>query len=1217
MTQIKDILSIRLEDDISSVIDLNAQSESDVKEELDSFILTESLAKHLSDFCDTFESGAKQSGVWISGFYGSGKSYFAKMLGLLLSNRMIMGTSMQERFAPKLDGLRNSSVLKNSIDGLAKTRNHVVQFDSAKHTGNAGINYMIFGNFLKSLGFLDNWIGLLEYNMMLGNDLSAFKAKVKEQTGAEWDEIKKNLVKSTKTFKDAFLALGYEQDIYNSNKKMAEDRIANYDASKLKEDIERYLRVNPDLRIVFMIDEVSEAIAQKKINILDLEGMAEALSSLGQKVWTVAIAQLQLDDVINSQNLDQNKVTKIIDRFRCRISIDAEEVTTIIRRRLLAKTDEGVNSLSNFFNKNSGQIKDITNFGGTGLKTTQDAASYADYYPFFESQIKMLQYFLFGTSKVVKTQVGTRGMVISVFDVLKKEAMKDENLYTHVNGHQLCNQAEDKVPEVLRHRYEQAESCLKDNNFTKVSGKKLLLVIHFLTGAEVINTSAENITKSYISKIEDYYPVLEEIKKALELLVEKNILIYTGNQYRITSEIEQRIISVMTGFEPQNFRITGETTKHLKNQKIIKDAQSTLVDGTPCQFHLEMNNGEPLNNVASKAMKIIFYDPFINPSEVAKTVEDIKTTTQYAKDTITLVPAVKYSSDIYRLAKEILQINYVISLAWPTQEEKDVVRNIESGLDTKEKQLDEAIRKAYNEGVAVYLYNSYQLTDDNVVSEIDKLEKKAYDNVFSRRLTAQLKDDLAAKTLKVADNQLQHLYGTSDEFKFFDSTGNFIGDKLSVVTEILDLAKSHISGKDLEKQLTGAPTGFAFGTIITTVAALFRGSKVIAKYNGKDYFSYRDSGADTIFSPSSHFANASFKAISKSLTYSQKQEIVDTLKEDCNYKKWTGEQINYTMNDFQLVDALRTLSKELIRQISSNIEGDYEREKLFKYSIQAKDIFKDFAGTVTELNYYDTATRFLDGDTSNKYVDAVDRVEKDLNFIENNLKVIIKAAEYIENVEAELNQVGADKREFGALRDEFKDLRDKDLVKNFAALKQKKQEIRDLYFKMMNEKAKKLNAEFTAIETRAIALRDKIDTFPAEWNETLRQKVSSLISTFKRYKISEISLDEYSVRCTLTGFMLRDLESALKSIPSEKTNLQVLESEIVTTAPQPKPEPPQNKPKHGGDTTPPAPATQKERKVKSILPKGKKSVADYKEWLADQLLFVNKCDETDILNFDE
>ena len=1217
MTQIKDILSIRLEDEISSVIDLNAQSEADVKEELDSFILTESLAKHLSDFCDTFESGAKQSGVWISGFYGSGKSYFAKMLGLLLSNRVIMGTTMQERFAPKLEGLRNASMLKNSIDGLAKTKNHVVQFDSAKHTGNAGINYMIFGNFLKSLGFLDNWIGLLEYNMFLGGDLNAFKAKVKEQTGQEWDEVKKNLVKSTKTFKDAFLGLGNEVDIYDSNKKMAEDRIANYDASKLQEDIERYLRVNPGLRIVFMIDEVSEAIAQKKINILDLEGMAEALSSLGQRVWTVAIAQLQLDDVINTQNLDQNKVTKIIDRFRCRISIDAEEVTTIIRRRLLAKTDEGVNTLSTYFNKNSGQIKDITNFGGTGLKTTQDAASYADYYPFFESQIKMLQYFLFGTSKIVKTQVGTRGMVISVFDVLKKEAMKDADIYTHVNGHQLCNQAEDKVPEVLRHRYEQAENCLKDNNLKLVSGKKLLLVIHFLTGAEVINTSAENITKSYISKIEDYYPVLEEVKKALDILVEKNILIYTGNQYRITSEIEQRIISVMTQYEPQNFRITGETTKHLKNQKIIKDTQAITVDGLPVPFHLEMNNGEPLNNVASKSMKVIFYDPFISSADRAKTIEDIKTTTQYAKDTITLVPSDKYRADIFKLAKEILQINYVISLAWPTQEEKDVVRNIESGLDTKQKQLDEAIRKAYNEGVAIYLYNSYQLTDDNVSSEIDKLEKKAYDNVFSRRLTSQLKDDLAAKTLKVADNQLQHLYGTSDEFKFFDATGTFIGDKLSVVTEILDLAKSHISGKDLENQLKGAPTGFAFGTIITTVAALFRGSKVIAKYGGKDYFSYKDAGADAIFSPSSHFANASFKAISKSLTYNEKQEIVDILKDDCNYKKWTGEVVNYSMNDFQLVDALRTLSKELIRRITNNIEGDSEREKLFKYSIQAKDIFKEFAGTVTELNYYDTATRFLADDTSDKFVEAVDRVEKDLNFIDNSLSIIIKAANYINEVEAELNQTGADKLEFGKLRDEFQDLRDKDLVKNFAALKEKKQQIKDLYFKLMSEKAKLLNTEFSALEARAVALRDKIDTFPAEWNTALRLKVSSAISGFKKYKITEISLADYSVRCSLTGLMLRDLESAIKSIPSEKAQLQILESELRTIAPQPKPEDTKPKPKPGEDTPPTPPAQPKERKVKNQLPRGKKTVADYKAWLSSQLLFANQCDDTDILNFDE
>lgn len=1221
MTKIKDILSIKLEDEISSVIDLNAQKEEDIKDELDSFILTESLAKHLSDFCDTYESGAKQSGIWISGFYGSGKSYFAKMLGLLLSNRMIMGTSMQERFEPKIQGLKNASMLRNAVTALNKTVNHVVQFDSAKSTGNFGINYMIFGNFLKSLGLMDNWIGILEYNMLLGGDYAAFKDKVKEQTGNEWDDVKKNIMQTTKAFKNAFLAMGNELDIYEETKKMAESRIQNYDAVKLKEDLERYLNANKDLRIVFMIDEVSEAIAQKKINILDLEGMAESLSSLGQRVWTVAIAQLQLDDVINSQNLDQNKVTKIIDRFRCRISIDAEEVTTIIRRRLLAKTEEGENTLATYFNKNSGQIKDVTNFGGTGLKTTQDSASYADYYPFYESQIKMLQYFLFGTSKIVKTQVGTRGMVISVFDVLKKESMKDQDIYTHVNGHQLCKQAEDKVPENLRHRYEQAENCLKENGFKNVNGRNLLLVIHFLTGAEVINTSAENITKSYISKIDDYYTILEEIKKALDVLVEKNILIYTGNQYRITSEIEQKIISVMTQHDPQNFRIVAETIKHLKMQKIIKDTQSITVDGTQCQFALAMSNGEPLNNNAVKVMKVVFHDLFLQPSDYSDTVEKIKNSTQYEKGLITIMPSLAYSNDISRLAKDILRIEYVACLTYSTKEEKDVVRAIESGREAKEKQLDEAIRKAYNEGTAIYMYNTYQLTDDNVTSEIDKLEKMAYDNVFSRRLSSQLSDSLASKVLKVSDNQLQYFFGASSEFQFFDSTGNFIGNSLSVVTEILDLAKSFISGKDLENQLSGAPTGYAFGTIITTVAALFRGNKVIAKFGGKDFYSFKDDGAEAMFSNASRFGNASFKAITKSLTYSQKQNIVDTLKDDCDYKRWTGDALNYTMNDFQLVDALRSLSKELIKQITTQIEGDYTKEKLFKKSIEAKAVFTQYSGTVTELNYYDTATKFLDGDNADKYVEAVDRVKSDLKFIETNLKQITNADRYINDVEDELNQTGANKAEFGILKDDFIKLRDQDLVKNYAQLVEITQKVKDLYFKLMSNTAASLNKEYSAILADAEEVNETINTYPAEWNADVKAKLQQLIRECKKFQIEKIKLDEHSVKCSLTGLMLRDMASAMKNIPTAKANLQILSATIVTTPPQkpelPKPEPPKGPGEGPIPSMSPTPQPVTEMKLKSKMPKGKMSPGQYKVWLNNQLIFANQCKENDVLNFDE
>lgn len=96
------------------------------------------------------------------------------------------------------------------------------------------------------------------------------------------------------TLEDTMLDGFCSESAYDEMRDAAKLRIQDYDAIKLQDDLTRYLEKNTDIRIVFMIDEVSEAIAQKKINILDLEGMAEALAALGRKVWTIAIAQASI-----------------------------------------------------------------------------------------------------------------------------------------------------------------------------------------------------------------------------------------------------------------------------------------------------------------------------------------------------------------------------------------------------------------------------------------------------------------------------------------------------------------------------------------------------------------------------------------------------------------------------------------------------------------------------------------------------------------------------------------------------------------------------------------------------------------------------------------------------------------------------------------------------------------------------------------------------------
>lgn len=233
MSKIKDILSIELENDIKNVIDLNSQNEEDIKEELDGFILTESLAKHLSDFLDVFCSDMKESGVWLSGFYGSGKSYFAKMIGFLIANPVIKGTSMRDRFMPKLIGLKNKEILENQIRSLDKTDYQVTLFDCAKVDSSYGLSYMAMSHFLLSLGFLSNWIGMMEFNLMLENKYDKFLATVKEQNaGKDWHDIRKKM-SAVPALKKAILTFMAE-DEYEETRKLIDEKIKTYDATKLR-----------------------------------------------------------------------------------------------------------------------------------------------------------------------------------------------------------------------------------------------------------------------------------------------------------------------------------------------------------------------------------------------------------------------------------------------------------------------------------------------------------------------------------------------------------------------------------------------------------------------------------------------------------------------------------------------------------------------------------------------------------------------------------------------------------------------------------------------------------------------------------------------------------------------------------------------------------------------------------------------------------------------
>ena len=1221
--KIKDILSIQLDNDIKNVIDLNLQSEDEVKEELDGFILTESLATHLSDFLDKFTSDMKETGVWLSGFYGSGKSYFAKMLGFLIENPSIQGTSFRERFSHKLVGLKNEDFIRNQIDSLAKSKYQVVLFDSAKVDNRQGIAHMAMSQFLLSLGLMANWIGFMEYHLLLGGQYAAFLQKVEEQNnGKKWQNLRRNMMTTVPVFKKAISAIIGEENFVET-KAMVEERISSYDADKLKEDLSLYLDKHPQEKIVFFIDEVSEAITQKKINLLDLEGLSESLSALGNRVWTVGIAQQAFNDVLNAAGLNLHLLNKVEARFKTRIPIAAEEIDKIIRKRLLDKTDAGKQELQKYFTKNSGMIQAVTNISGLALSATKDGETYADYYPFFEHQFTMLQYFLFGSRDTVTSQIGTRGMLMSVFDVLKKESMTEEEVYTHVSAVELCNQAMDNVPVSLGIRYKQAEDHIQaDGSFKIVKGKQLLQVIYFLAKSDA-RTTVENITSSYARRPEQYYEILDEVKRAVALLVENNVLLQTADQYRITSQIEQQIIDDMSKYEIPVYRQKAEIISRMKQLRLVKAAQGFTLDGVKYSFCVETSNGENFANQTEHYMKVVLYDVFYEDRE--QVIAQIKQDTQDEKGVMSIIPTNTYAKQILDLAAELLRIDYIDTKTYSTDEEKKVQRTITDSRGDKQTQLEDLVRRAYQEGTIVYAYNAYQLTEENCLKELEGVERRMAGNVYTRRLTATLDDSIAKQALTVPVAKLSKLFGPSEEFRFFDTSGKFIGDNLAVVTEILNRCKSFKTGVDLERELLAPPTGYSYGVVVTTLAALLRGNKIIVKYGGEDFHSATDEGVSKVFDSVRIFEKASFKAVLQSLSYKDRQEIVDILKEDCKYKKIlpSEDQPNYNKNDFEIVDCIRTLSKALSKMVYDKIESDEDMAALFPTSVKARAIFNRFNKTVTDTNYLNMANDFLD--EADEYIKALERVQKDLHFIDTQFDEIEDEKEFIAEVKDELEKTGSDMPAFNQKRDLWRQARESDLVRNAQMMRQTTQEIKDLYYHLMQHSAEQLSEACVELLNRADALRQKCSAYPEEWNVSIYNKVKGLEQSYQKLTAIDARLgDGWSIRCRNINMQLRDMEYKLQQVKNDAQNLDIWEMEINTTDPNPAPKPqpnpvPQPNPAPG---IPPQPAPQpvpqpKVYKMRSKMPHGKCSVAEYRSWLQQQLILVGKMGKDDEVDFEE
>jgi len=1190
---INEILTLNLNEDIKNVIDLEDKNEEAILQEIESYIVTEGISKHLLDFTDKFTSNIKETGVWVSGFYGSGKSYFGKMLGYIIDNPTILGTPARDRFIARIKGVKNENFLEANLRRLDAINSRVVFMDIAKQNIDKSLAFTLFTNFLKTLGFRDDNYGYMEFDLYLEGKQKELEEKSLELYNMPWNEIKLSNRQIAKAMREIHLAMGYTQSDYEQTLKVYNDSIDSFSANKLKIELEKYISIHKNETIVFVFDEASEAISQNKFSLLDLEGISEALSSISNKVWTIAIAQEKLDDVINNGNISKSQLIKVTDRFKTKLHLESTEVDVIIKSRLLHKKDEILSKLTDFHKQNDGLISEATNLKSSFPTKTADADEFATYYPFHRYHFAMLQKFLFSSNALVASQIAARGVIFTTFNVLKKH-LKDQQLFSFSTLFDLCDEAQVSPPTELVLKYDTARKILQDKS--SIDGQRLLKVVHFLNNsADLAIATTENITKGFMSDLNSYYDLKPKIEEALTILLDAKVLILTNNNYKITSDLESKLLEEMNSFPVELYLKKRDYTNYLKKLSLFGQITSISDDGVSYNFNILTDSDDDIKASSNKHLKLTLFSLYSITGNREEFIEEIKMSTQYSKDLITLIPQTSKFDEIDRLLSDIKRYSMMIEKhANDTDEKiKQIIREFSIIKDEKEKHLIALLESACYEGSLIYMYDSIILNKDSFKQAVNDLQKKLIKNIYTKRLRNQLEESIASKILNELKSDRLHSFFSGEDFKFFDTNGNFVGEHLKIVEEINSKIKNSTDGKSIEMELSSAPWGYSFGTIVTTLAVLFRAGRIVVRFNSTDYFSHNDKASHEAFTNSTKFKNASFKSITKSLNASQKAKLVQSLQE-LEYEEHTENKISYNSSDFELSDAIRNLSDHFIVAIMTLKNAVPEFDTLFGQTATKKQVLQEYTSKTTEANYIDKVTHFLENIES--FQSAIEQITRTQKFIKSNFDKIKQRKEFLNLLDSELSKCHKRNETITQNKLDFESLYAQDLVKNHSKLLQLAQESKDEYYKLIKSNIAAMSSIYSVLSKKIEVAQKELDTYPPEVNITNQNKLNALktYASSRAVDANDVELD-FHIECKKCGFSLSDVLNYIDLAPTKESELFIVQSSFVTSKPEPRPE---NTPS-SSTSVPEKPKEPK--KISFKVSKQVMSVREYKDLLSNQL----------------
>lgn len=582
-TIIRDLFAKDINRSINGVVKVQDSKDGSIRQELDEYVVTRELQGHFATFFkaygDAIDVRTDKIGVWISGFFGSGKSHFLKMLSYLLENRQIGGKSAIRYFDGKIVDPMVAAAMERACS--VPTQAILFNIDSKAgqwKQGDTAPTALLRGferMFYEARGFYgeDLKLAKLEDHIDSLGKTQEFREAFERVNGESWLQTRDTY----SYFEDDVVEV--LQSVLGMSEKAAwnwlegsEDEVLAPDvfAKKVKDYVDaQAVAHGGNFRLLFMVDEVGQFITndQDPSLMLSLQTIVEELgAACGGRVWVMVTSQEAIDNLSLPVG---NDFSKIQGRFNTRLSLSSSSVDEVIQRRVLEKTASAADMLAQVYEQDAAVLKNNFTFEGgsrSDLAGYANAKEFVASYPFVGYQFKLLPDVMTEVRKHgVKAKhmsTGERSM-LSAFQE-SAQAIQHDQTGALVPFWRFF----DTISKDLEHGIIQvvvcAERAAENREGLEPYDVRVLKLLYLIRYIGYVKATVENVSILMVDSLDvDKRALKDRVKESLARLERENKVARQGDTYSFLTDEEQEIAQEIARTPIDNAKVIEYIKKRL------------------------------------------------------------------------------------------------------------------------------------------------------------------------------------------------------------------------------------------------------------------------------------------------------------------------------------------------------------------------------------------------------------------------------------------------------------------------------------------------------------------------------------------------------------------------------------------------------------------------------------------------------------------------------